>query len=294
MFGFVRPLRGELKVREWERFQSVYCGLCHTIRRRYGFAQTMMLSYDCTYLALVLDALEPCGGEQSKCRCIIHPFRCRSCAKQSNGMVRAATVSVILCWHKLADTVADERGIKRLAAQMFRLFLRRGYQKAAEELPSFDRETRECLENLNALERQKTPSLDRPADAFASILRAAVMDWHTDSRILQEMFYHVGRWIYIVDACDDIQEDFASGSYNPVLLRWEMTQPTLLPSVKDAMQHTLLQSLAAAYHAYILLHPLRDAGIIENILCQGLPEVTRQVLDGTFSNHGGKNRHGSL
>lgn len=59
MFGFVRPLRGELKVREWERFQSVYCGLCHTIRRRYGFMQTMMLSYDCTYLALVLDALEP-------------------------------------------------------------------------------------------------------------------------------------------------------------------------------------------------------------------------------------------
>lgn len=294
MFGFVRPLRGELKVREWERFQSVYCGLCHTIRRRYGFAQTMMLSYDCTYLALVLDALEPCGGEQSKCRCIIHPFRRRSCAKQSNGMIRAAAVSVILCWHKLADTIADERGIKRLAAQMFRLFLRRGYQKAAEELPSFDRETRECLENLDALERQKTPSLDRPADAFASILRAAVIDWHTDSRILQEMFYHVGRWIYLVDACDDIQEDFASGSYNPVLLRWEMTQPTLLPSVKDAMQHTLLQSLAAAYHAYILLHPLRDAGIIENILCQGLPGVTRQVLDGTFSNHGGKNRHGSL
>lgn len=65
MFGFVRPLRGELKVREWERFQSVYCGLCHTIRRRYGFMQTMMLSYDCTYLALVLDALEPGGGNNA-------------------------------------------------------------------------------------------------------------------------------------------------------------------------------------------------------------------------------------
>ena len=171
MFGFVRPLRGELKVREWERFQSVYCGLCHTIRRRYGFAQTLMLSYDCTYLALVLDALEPCGGEQSKCRCIMHPFRRRTCAKQSDGMIRAAAVSVILCWHKLADTVADERGIKKLAARLFRLFLRRGYRKAAEELPSFDRETRDCLENLNALERQKTPSLDRPADAFASLSR---------------------------------------------------------------------------------------------------------------------------
>lgn len=50
MFGFVRPLRGELKVREWERFQSVYCGLCHTIRSHYGLLQTVMHSYDCTYL----------------------------------------------------------------------------------------------------------------------------------------------------------------------------------------------------------------------------------------------------
>lgn len=294
MFGFVRPLRGELKVREWERFQSVYCGLCHTIRRRYGFMQTMMLSYDCTYLALVLDALEPGGGEQCKRRCVMHPFRRRTCAASSDGMIRAAAVSVILCWHKLADTIADDRGAKRLAAKIFRLFLRRGYRKAAAELPLFDRETQSCLAQLSALERQKTPSLDRPADAFASILRAAVADWRTDDRILQEMFYHVGRWIYLVDACDDIQDDFASGSYNPVLLRWQMMQPELLPPVKDAINHTLLQSLAAAYHAYILLHPLRDAGIIENILCQGLPEVTRLVLNGTFSNHGGKNRHGSL
>ena len=135
MFGFVRPLRGELKVREWERFQSVYCGLCHTIRRRYGFMQTMMLSYDCTYLALVLDALEPSGGEQCKRRCVMHPFRRRTCAASSDGMIRAAAVSVILCWHKLADTIADDRGAKRLAAKIFRLFLRRGYRKAAAELP---------------------------------------------------------------------------------------------------------------------------------------------------------------
>ena len=294
MFGFVRPLRGELKVREWERFQSVYCGLCHTIRRHYGIMQTALLSYDCTYLALVLDALEESGGTACRKRCMMHPLRRKTCACESAGLVRAAAVSVILQWHKLGDTVSDERGIKRFAARFLRLFLRRGYRKAAGELPDFDRRTGQLLTELNDLERQKTPSLDRPADAFANILRAAVADFGKDSRILEEMFYHTGRWIYLVDACDDIQDDFVSDSYNPVILRWQLTQPALLPPVKDAMNHTLLQSLAASYHAYILLQPYRDAGIIENILCQGLPEVTRQVLEGTFSNDGGKNRHGSL
>ena len=224
----------------------------------------------------------------------MHPLRRKSCACESPGLVRAAAVSVILQWHKLGDTIADERGFKRAAARLLRLFLSRGYGRAARELPDFDRRTGQLLQELNELERQKTPSLDRPADAFANILRAAVADFGRDSRILEEMFYHTGRWIYLVDACDDIQEDFASGSYNPVILRWQLTQPVLLPTVKDAMNHTLLQSLAASYHAYILLQPYRDAGIIENILCQGLPEVTRQVLEGTFSNDGGKNRHGSL
>ncbi len=292
MFGFVRPLRGELKVREWERFQSVYCGLCHTIRSHYGLLQTVMHSYDCTYLALVLCALEEEGGSCKK-RCIMHPLRRRTCAAESNGMRRAAAVSVILTWHKLEDTVHDEHGLKRLGARALQFLLRRGYRRAARDLPGFDTRTRACLDELGQLERQKTASLDRPADAFARILRAAVADYSADSRILEEMFYHTGRWIYLIDACDDVAEDFGSGNYNPVILRWQLTQPSVEP-VKEAMNHTLLQSLAASYHAYVLLRPYRDAGIIENILCQGLPEVTRQVLDGTFTNHGGKNRHGSL
>lgn len=294
MFGFVRPLRGELKVREWERFQEVYCGLCHTIRRHYGILQTTLLSYDCTYLALLLDSMEECGGETCRKRCVMHPFRKKRCACESVGMVRAASVSVILQWHKLGDTISDEHGLKRLAARLLRIFFRRGYRKAVNDFPEFDRATFQCLAQLHELERQKVASLDRPADAFANILRAAVSGYHTDSRILEEMFYHTGRWIYLIDACDDIQEDFVSGSYNPVILRWQLDRAALLPPAKAAMQHTLLQSLAASYHAYILLHPFRDVGIIENILCQGLPEVTRQVLEGTFSNNGGKNRHGSI
>lgn len=293
MFGFIRPLRSELKVREWERFQSVYCGLCHTIREEYGMIQTVMLSYDCTYLALVLCALEQESCSACKRRCITHPFRKRSCAASSAGMRHAAAVSVILTYHQLGDTVADEHGIKRAGAWILQKLMRHGYQRAARRLPEFDHVTRECLCELNELECKQTASIDQPADTFARILRAAVPQDSPNTRILREMFYHTGRWIYLIDACDDIEDDFASGSYNPIRLRWKLQQPDLTP-IKQELNHTLLQSLAASYHAYALLEPCRDAGIIENILCQGLPEVTRQVLEGTFFNDGGKNRHGPI
>lgn len=294
MFGFIRPMRGELKVREWERFQSVYCGLCHCIRQRYGIVQTALLSYDCTYLALVLDAQT---AERAVCRrrCLTHPFRRRMCAEESEAIRRAAAVSVILNWHKVQDSIADERGWKRLAACALRLILRCGYRRAQRDNPEFDRVTAQCLRQLDEVQGANTASLDIPADLFAQILRAAVpQEESAQSRALGEMFYHTGRWIYLLDACEDLKDDFASGSYNPVRLRYQLTQPDLTP-VRELLQHTLTQSLAASYHAYILLDIQKDSGIIENILCQGMPEVTRQVLNGTFdSNDGGKYRHGSV
>ena len=294
MFGFIRPLRGELKVCEWERFQSVYCGLCHSIRKRYGLLQTALLSYDCTYLALVLDAIQP---ECATCRrrCIMHPIRRRSCASETPGIRHAAAVSVILNWHKLQDTIDDERGWRRLGARVLRLLLYRGYRKARRDNPEFDRAAAEQLQRLDAIQRERTASLDIPADTFANLLRAAVPQERTeDGRILGELFYHTGRWIYLIDACDDLAEDFAAGNYNPVRLRYQLTKPDLSPH-RETLNHTLLQSLAASYHAYILLKIQKDSGILENILCQGLPEVTRQVLNGTFDQAiGGKNRHGSL
>lgn len=210
------------------------------------------------------------------------------------GIRHAAAVSVILNWHKLQDTVDDETGWKRLGARALRLFLRRGYRKARRDNPEFDRAVAEQLQKLDRIQREQTASLDVPADTFANILRAAVPNERTeDGRILGEMFYHTGRWIYLIDACDDLADDFAQGNYNPVRLRYQLTEPDLTP-LKDSLNHTLLQSLATSYHAYILLNTKKDGGIIENILCQGLPEVTRQVLNGTFNSNGGKNRHGSI
>ncbi len=293
MFGFVIPMKSELRVREWERFQSVYCGLCHSIRTRYGLVQTALLSYDCTFLALVLDAQED-GCAACRRRCVIHPLRRRRCADETAGIRHAAAVSVILNYHKVQDTIADERGIKRFGAKLLRLLLRRGYRKARRDLPEFDGVTERCLQELSDIEAQQMPSLDVPADAFARILQAAVPQHEgAVSRVLGEAFYHIGRWIYLIDACDDIKDDFASGSYNPIRLRYRLKEPEL-SDIRDGLQHTLLQSLAAAYHAYVLLDLKKDSGIIENILCQGLPEVTRQVLNGTFQNHGGRDRNGSI
>lgn len=293
MFGFIRPVKPELRVKELERFQGIYCGLCHTIRKRYGFIHTLSLSYDCAFLALVLDSLTE-DDMTCRRRCVASCIKARAAAEGTEGLSVAADVSVILTYQKLEDTQQDERGVKKQAARFLKLFLRRGYQKAVLKQPVFAAAAKECLVSLRRLEEDKTPSLDRPADTFARLLASAVPELEgSEKRILRELFYHTGRWVYLIDACQDIKDDFKSGSYNPVLLRFRLDKPDFTP-VREQLERTLENSLAAMYGAFILLDIKRDSGLIENILCLGLPTVTRQVLEGTYRNNGGRNRHGSL
>ena len=112
-------------------------------------------------------------------------------------------------------------------------------------------------------------------------------------RILWQMFYHTGRWVYLIDACADLADDLQHGAYNPVALRFGLTAPDLAP-VRETLEITLQRSLADIYNAFQLLDVYRDRELLENIICLGMPLVTRQVLDGTYQSNGGQSRHGSL
>lgn len=295
MFGFIRPLKPELRVREAERFQAVYCGLCHAIRSRYGRLHTLFLSYDMAFMALVLESLLPEGASVADKRCDASPVRAKKVLQTDEVLAYTADISVLLTYHKLSDSVADETGAKRLLARFIRMLASGGHRKARARLPETDEAMAQRLRELAEVERARTPSIDRAADPFARLLSALVPQTCEEekARVLRELFYHIGRWVYLIDACQDVKEDFKSGNYNPVALRYALTAPTL-EAVKEPLENTLARSLAAVHAAFALLDIRRDRELIENIICLGLPTVTRQVLDGTYQSNGGQSRHGSL
>lgn len=295
MFGFIRPVKSELKVREVERFQTVYCGLCHEILRRYGRLQTFFLSYDMTFLALILESVTSQSAKVEHCRCMASPIRKKTVAASSWVLAYTADISVLLTYHKLQDSLQDEKGAKRMLAACLERLVRRDYRKACAAQPTLDTVIRQCLDELLALEKQQTPSLDRTADTFARILRAVVPPDSSElvRRVMEQMFYHTGRWLYLIDACADLKDDFRTGSYNPVRLRFALETPDL-SQVKEQMERTLERSLLDIHNAYQLLPLNQDEGLIENIIDLGLPLITRQVLDGTYRVNGGHETHGSL
>lgn len=279
MFGYVRPLGAELKVRELEDYKAVYCGLCHTMGKRHGFLARFTLNYDFTFLVMVLACgAEPCQTKQ--CRCPAHPFRQRKMCLQMPALDVAADESMILSYQKLRDDVADHGFFRGLPARIASIALKPAYRKAAAAQPEFDRKVTACLEELRAIEQERCPSMDRPADTFARILQAAapVTGDEVRDRALSQMLYHVGRWIYLIDAWDDLEDDVRSGGYNPIQERYQQRPKEHVQDVRV----TLLHSRNLAVSAYGLVQSERWDAILSNILYLGLSAVEESVFTGQW------------
>ena len=276
MFGYVRPCRPELKCKDFDLYSATYCGLCRCMRRRYGLIAPMFLNFDFTFLALVLwegeERWEPCRG-----RCHANPLVKKTMCAQSPALELAADESVILTWWKLRDSVKDDGFWGGLPARTLSLLLRRAYGKAARRAPDFDRAVKTCLEELEVLERENCPSLDRTADTFARLLQSAAPAEGERGRVLGQLLYHLGRWIYLADARDDLREDLASGRYNPVAARYG-------PQGDDAaLALTMDQSLGQMGAALQLGEFGCRSALLENMIYLGLPLVQRAVFDGSWA-----------
>jgi hypothetical protein len=283
MFGYVRPLKCELKVREFEQFRSCYCSLCHELSRRYGLPARFILNYDFVFLSMLLWPSDQEPGSVCR-RCAVHPLH-RTCTWRScAGLSYSAGCSVILTWWKLQDSCTDGKFGTRAKASIAKILLHRAYQKARGDYPAFDKQVAVHLKELTQLEVCGERSLDRMADKFASLLSSATEPLHGDSatRACKQLLYHLGRWIYITDAVDDLKDDLRTGAYNPLKAHFHIESGDLTPEQKELVCATLVQSSNMCISAYELMPMTRWSPIIRNILYLGLPFVCRRVLDGTF------------
>lgn len=282
MFGYVRPWRDELKVRQNRDYEALYCGVCYALGKRHGFVARMFLNYDFTFLAMLLDGSKPEFGRKG---CPARLWCKKKSCVLSPGVDAAADAGTILSYWKLRDTVADSGWLKGLPARLLSRLLLRGYRRAAAARPEFDGHVRRCLEELHELEAERCPSMDRTADTFARLLAAAAPPSGAESRdrAMEQLLYHVGRWIYLVDAWDDLEEDTRTGAYNPILARF----PGGAEEGRETLRTTLRHSLNLASSAMALLELGHWRETVENVLYLGLPAVEELVFTGRWkaANH---------
>ncbi len=286
MFGYIRPYLPDLKVKELEQFRACYCGLCHTLKCEYGQASRFVLNYDFTFLAMLLwDESSPFRTEKKAC--IVSPFKKKYVCPTNDALDLCAGLSVILAYWKECDTVVDEGFPAADKARAAKLALKSAYKKAAKKYSAFDSYVKERLSELSKLEKNGEQSLDKAADRFASILSyiGEEAGREDDRRILSQLLYHTGRFIYIADAFCDIEDDIKKGRYNPIVSRLSLKSPEQMSDEdKEVIKISLFTSQRLMASAFQLMERTCWTDILSNIIYVGIPDIGEKVLNGTFEN----------
>ena len=191
---------------------------------------------------------------------------------------------LLLAWHKLRDDVHDDKNPAALAAMAP---LRRAIRKIRRDRPELARRVEGQLALLSGLEKEGCPSMDRVADCFAKILEAVLVlgpgPWGADTReILGRLGYHLGKWIYLMDAWEDLPENFKKGTFNPLVARFGRapgeTPEDFRARFLTQVRWNLMVCLEELGNAVDSLAIQKNRGIIENIVYMGLLRRTEAAL----------------
>lgn len=217
MFGFILPNIESLEEEEKKRYRAAYCGVCRSLKQRYGQLPRVTVSFDMTFLALVLGSLYEPQETKGAARCPLHPAKPQAFA-QSEYSNYAADLSVAFAYHKLLDDWHDDHTIKSRAAAFA---LAGAYRKAKKRIPQECRAIEEALAEIQDMEKQlleqnESLPLDAPANRFGLLLGDIFAHkndfWVTD---LRRFGARLGKFVYVMDAAMDLEEDLRTGSYNP-------------------------------------------------------------------------------
>ena len=261
MFGYVTIRKDDLKIKDYDKYHAYYCGVCQDLKESYGFKGQATLTYDMTFLAILLTGLYEDKTVREEHYCIAHPGRKHVCLR--NEFTRyAADMNILLTYYNLLDDWEDE---KKHAAYVGAKALRGSFLKVAEKYPRQTRAVKEYLKKIHICEAEKSRDLDQAAGYTGEVL-AKLYQFRDDiwKEDLGRLGFFIGKFIYLMDAYEDVEKDKKSGNYNPLVFLQETD------GFEEAVERILLMMTAEASRAFEKLPILENVDILRNILYAGI------------------------
>ncbi len=273
MFGYIKPNKPELKVRELEYYRAVYCGLCRSMGNHTGCFSRFTLSYDFVFLCLIRMVLSDVKPAFARHRCMAHPLTKRLMCDDNESLAYSAMAAATLTECKIRDDINDESGARRFAAKFIMLFAKKMRDRAEGKAPVEEIEL--ALNKLSELEGAKCESLDTVANTFGELLSAVMAYGYegSEARIAKTIGYTIGRYIYVLDAADDLEDDIKNNSYNP-LRYFQIEKKDLSVAVRLE-----LKKLEGAVNLLDFSGKRDIEGIIKNIIYLGMPSEADRVFN---------------
>ena len=278
MFGYVTIDKSEMLYKDYETYKAIYCSLCKQMGKDYSFLSRFILSYDCTFYALIaLSLKESCSGF-CQGRCKFNPLKkCNYLKSDEDALSKAAALSVITAYFKLKDNIADGNIFTKAFCYMLMPFFSHWRKKAQKRYKEIDDAVFLMSTSQAEVEKDNTAYCDKAADPTAVMLSTVMelLALTDEQRTVYKNFgYFLGKWIYLCDALNDYNDDIKHKSFNPFVNLYGEDIDTHIEDVCASLNYCLSQMLLS----YNFFEVRRFERIINNVLTQGLTKKQKSIL----------------
>ena len=271
MFGYVRIKKMDLTFREFDYYKGYYCGLCKYLKENHGEVSRLSLNYDITFLIVILTALYKLDSDITYERCIANPLKKKM--RIVNEITEyAASMNILLSYYKLEDNLYDDNGIKdKLAYELYKGKLKKAYEKYPQKAEYIKQQ----LGNLRELEKQESKSIDKVSNTFGNLM-GEIFVYKKDEyeQNLRNIGFNLGKYIYILDAYEDLEEDNKKGRYNPFIDYIDKKE-----ELKNKVDRLISMSLGMATKNIEQLNLEFNKSIIDNIIYSGVYLRYKSILE---------------
>lgn len=271
MFGYVRINKMDLTFREFDYYKGYYCGLCKYLKQNHGEISRLSLNYDITFLIVILSALYKLDSNITYERCIANPLKKKM--RIVNEITEyAASMNILLSYYKLEDNLYDDNGIKdKLAYLLYKGKLKNAYGKYPQKAEYIKQQ----LGNLRELEKQESKSIDKVSNTFGNLMgEIFVFKKDEYEQNLRNIGFNLGKYIYILDAYEDLEEDKKKGRYNPFIDYIDKKE-----ELKNKVDRLISMSLGIATKNIEQLNLEFNKSIIDNIIYSGVYLRYKNILE---------------
>lgn len=277
MFGYVNADKPNMLMKDYAAYRAFYCGLCKTLGRRFSQLTRFTVNYDIAFLTLLAHNYRKIQPEFKEERCIAHPVGKKFPVVQDNEAQRTvADINIILAYYKIKDDINDGGGVKYGA---LKAFVNNKFKKCYQNYPELCKSVGNHYERLNVLEKAGEKNIDKLADCFAGMMvdvgRAAA---GKNDDNLDALCYNLGRWIYFIDAVDDLKKDAEEGKFNPFLAGAALDKENE-DAIYEKAAFNLKTAVAEIRRAYDKMDISVAEGPLSNIIYCGLRQRTEMILN---------------
>lgn len=261
MFGYITINKSELKFREFDVYHSYYCGLCRVLKQKYGALGEMALSYDMTFLLMLLSSLYEPETVRGTCRCIAHPQEKHE-TRVNELTEYIADMNVLFTLYKCHDDWEDEH---KLTKYLYGCLLEHKCGRLKELYADKIRRITLLMQTFSEKEQTGDADIDTMAGLFGQVLAEVVCPREDEwSGNLRRLGFFLGKFIYISDAYEDVETDLRKGTFNPLKKKYGE------PDFEEQSRDILTMMISECCREFEKLPIIENVEILRNILYSGV------------------------